>query len=191
MMVWKMIFLFQGCILWFHVNLLFIYVLSLYKYKYVSLGFFQKKGLYNPRRHRQCKYSRHAQNIHKIVYIYLNIICLHIIRYNISIILWYDIYIYIIYIHVSISTQSQNWLKPGNGPWIQGYSFWKSSFSCSIILEGPSCILDNESNRLTWNPKQPFINGCLVISNHFLCKDWESSHGNGAIYKWLAARGSR
>ena len=24
----------------------------------------------------------------------------------------------------------------------------------------------------TWNPKQPFINRCLVISNHFLCKDW-------------------
>ena len=28
----------------------------------------------------------------------------------------------------------------------------------------------------TWNPKQPFINGCLVISNHFLYKDWESSN---------------
>ena len=24
---------------------------------------------------------------------------------------------------------------------------------------------------VAWNPKQPFINGCLVISNHFLCKD--------------------
>ena len=46
---------------------------------------------------------------------------------------------------------------------------------------------------LTWNPKQPFINGCLVISNHFLCKDWVSliqliaNH----LFSWLAARGSR
>ena len=24
---------------------------------------------------------------------------------------------------------------------------------------------------LSWNSKQPFINGCLVISNHFPCKD--------------------
>ena len=37
---------------------------------------------------------------------------------------------------------------------------------------------------VSWNPKHPFL-GCLVISNHFLCKDWESSNWNN-IYKWLA-----
>ena len=30
----------------------------------------------------------------------------------------------------------------------------------------------------SWNSKQPFINGCLVISNHFPCKDFESSNWN-------------
>ena len=29
---------------------------------------------------------------------------------------------------------------------------------------------------------QPFINRCLVISNHFLCKDWESSNWNNHLY---------
>ena len=33
---------------------------------------------------------------------------------------------------------------------------------------------------------QPVFNGCLVISNHFLCKDWESSNWWPTIYKWLA-----
>ena len=28
----------------------------------------------------------------------------------------------------------------------------------------------------SWNPKHPVFNGCLVISNHFLCKDFESSN---------------
>ena len=28
----------------------------------------------------------------------------------------------------------------------------------------------------TWNSKQPFIHGCLVISNHFPCKHFESSN---------------
>ena len=27
-----------------------------------------------------------------------------------------------------------------------------------------------------WNPKQPFFNGCLVISNHFPSKGLESSN---------------
>ncbi len=30
------------------------------------------------------------------------------------------------------------------------------------------------------------FNGCLVISNHFLCKDFESSNWWPTIYKWLA-----
>ena len=28
-----------------------------------------------------------------------------------------------------------------------------------------------KTHHLSWNPKQPFINRCLVISNNFLCKD--------------------
>ena len=39
-----------------------------------------------------------------------------------------------------------------------------------------SSVNKRPAQRTTWNPKQPFINGCLVISNHFLCKDWESSN---------------
>ena len=39
----------------------------------------------------------------------------------------------------------------------------------------------------TWNPKQPVLNGCLVISNHFLHKDLESSNWN-IIYKQMAIR---
>ena len=40
---------------------------------------------------------------------------------------------------------------------------------------------------LPWNPKLPFINGCLVISNHFLYKDLgSSSNWWPTIYKWLA-----
>ncbi len=30
----------------------------------------------------------------------------------------------------------------------------------------------------TWNSKEPLFNGCLVISNHFLCKDLESFNWN-------------
>ena len=33
----------------------------------------------------------------------------------------------------------------------------------------------------TCNPKQPFINWCLAISNHFLYKDVESSHWNNHL----------
>jgi len=36
-----------------------------------------------------------------------------------------------------------------------------------------------------WNPKQAFINGCLVISNHFLCKDLVHHPIETSIYKWL------
>ena len=33
----------------------------------------------------------------------------------------------------------------------------------------------------TWYPKQPVLKGCLVISNHFLYKDLESSNWNNHL----------
>ena len=40
----------------------------------------------------------------------------------------------------------------------------------------------NLSLESPWNPKaNHFINRCLVISNHFLCKDWESSNWNNHL----------
>ena len=37
-------------------------------------------------------------------------------------------------------------------------------------------FLGGELGGSTWNPKQPVSNGCLVISNHFLCNDLELSN---------------
>ena len=37
---------------------------------------------------------------------------------------------------------------------------------------------------LSWNPKQPVWNGCLVISNHFPSKDSESSNWNNQKNGW-------
>ena len=45
------------------------------------------------------------------------------------------------------------------------------------------------SEKWAWNPKQPFINRCLVkqpFPYHFLCKDWVHHPIETTIYKWLA-----
>ena len=36
-----------------------------------------------------------------------------------------------------------------------------------------------------WYPKQPFFNGCLVISNHFLCNDLVHHPIETTIKNWL------
>ena len=41
-----------------------------------------------------------------------------------------------------------------------------------LISTNHSYVTLQSSKKCSWNPKQPFINRCLVISNHFLCKDW-------------------
>ena len=53
------------------------------------------------------------------------------------------------------------------------HHFWRFSSVTSSVssFENVSFIWG-----ISWNNKQPFINRCLVISNHFLCKDWESSN---------------
>ena len=33
-------------------------------------------------------------------------------------------------------------------------------------------VSSTRKTRSSWTPKQPLKTGCLVISNHFLCKDW-------------------
>ena len=40
----------------------------------------------------------------------------------------------------------------------------------------------------TWDPKQPFFNGCLV-KQPFLCNDYDTSHWNN--HKKLVVRSSR
>ncbi len=50
--------------------------------------------------------------------------------------------------------------------------------SYKVIFQGP---WEATIFIFTWNPKQPVFNGCLVISNHFLCKDWESSNWNNHL----------
>ena len=78
----------------------------------------------------------------------------------------------------------ENWIcsiamsiLPGSVPW-----YLKLLFSQNVgILVDVFFFFQFDKSKdgyfiYTWNPKQPFINGCLVISNHFLYKDLESSN---------------
>ena len=55
-----------------------------------------------------------------------------------------------------------------------GFSIINHPFWGTPILETPIYIY-------TWYPKLAVLNGCLVISNHFLYKDLESSNWNNHL----------
>ena len=73
-----------------------------------------------------------------------------------------------------------NFPRSQRGMTIDGFVVLKKDHVLKIWKKQPSrkqVLLTS----CTWNPKQPFINRCLVISNHFLCKDWESSNWNNHL----------
>ena len=52
----------------------------------------------------------------------------------------------------------------------------EQDFIVGSQLDSLMLLIPSQPKTMTaWNPKQPFKNGCLVSSNHFLCKDLDSS----------------
>jgi len=53
----------------------------------------------------------------------------------------------------------------------------EQDFIVGSQLDSLMLLIPSQPKTMTaWNPKQPFKNGCLVSSNHFLYKDLDSSN---------------
>ncbi len=74
---------------------------------------------------------------------------------------------------------NKRWIMGGRNP----SSHWNFLFKLRVERTWePVKEWSKATNNNQLEPQgQPFINGCLVISNHFLCKDWESSNWNNHL----------